>query len=513
VTSAWERLRQLGADPRPAGTVAERQAAWLMALVAHNQGTAYGKEYGFQDMHSVEAYRQRVPVIDYEDLAPWITRVAAGEADVLFAGRPVAFEITGGSRRGGKLIPYTIASLSGFQSALLPWLSRTIARHGLDGSAYWSISPATRRPRSTPGGTAIGLPDGAYLGSEAAPLLSQVSAVPPWVGELADVDAWRLATWHGLARHADLELISVWSPTFLLSLLDAWDTGVSALREALRHGADLGDRHLPPDAAALARVDAYAGRRDARLLWPRLKLVSCWADASSRPYFEELRARLPHAAYEAKGLLATEGVITAVDARGRPVLAADSGFFEFRDAHGALHLAHQLQAGERYEVVMTTAGGLYRYRIGDHVVCEETAGGLPVLRFTGRCDLISDLVGEKLTEEFVADCLEGIEGFRVLVPAMSHPPGYTLVLDRARGTRRAGLIEHVEQRLARNPQYAYARRMGQLQCLTLMFAHTPLEVYSRLAIAKGARLGDIKVPALRPEPEWAAAFSGSDACA
>ena len=88
----------------------------------------------------------------------------------------------------------------------------------------------------------------------------------------------------------DLELISVWSPTFLLRLIEAIE--------------------------------------DPSSLWPRLRVVSCWASGASKPFADGLAARLPHAHLQPKGLLSTEAVVTVPDGHDRPALV-DCGFFEF----------------------------------------------------------------------------------------------------------------------------------------------------------------------------------------
>ena len=70
--------------------------------------------------------------------------------------------------------------------------------------------------------------------------------------------------------------------------------------------------------------------------WPRLALVSCWADASSAMYVPPLRATLPKVALQPKGLLATEGVVSLplVGATGS-ALALRSHFLEFVDVRTA----------------------------------------------------------------------------------------------------------------------------------------------------------------------------------
>ena len=428
---------------------------FLPTLLAHNADTAYLRRY--DTPLTFEAFRERVPVTNYEDLLPWLDRICEGESDVLFAGRPVAYERTGGSTGGMKLIPYSAEGLRDFQRSLFPWLAQVVKTYAITGRAYFSISPATR-PQESIGGIPVGLPDGAYLGDAGAALIAQMTAVPFDVASITDVDRWREETLRHLAAAHDLELISVWSPTFLLALLDRLD--------------------------------------DPRKLWPRLKVVSCWADATSKPFAEELAKRVPQAHIQPKGLLSTECVVTVPDEGGLPLLTTH-GFFEF-ERDGRLFLANELTEGDVYEVIATTASGLYRYRTSDLVRFDGcAASGRPILAFAGRGGLVSDLVGEKLTEPFVADCLDGVPGFHVLVPD-SERNGYILVAEAGVAVS----IDDVEQRLRRNPQYAYARRLGQLRSLRLIHIANLFERYTDAQIKRGVRLGDVKPAVLRNERDW-----------
>ncbi len=297
--------------------------------------------------------------------------------------------VTGGSTGGSKLIPYSVASLMDFRAAILPWLADVVSTLDFEkGCAYWAISPATRRIEYSRGGIPIGLPDGAYLGDDVLPAFVTLSAIPPWVGKIPAVDDWRLITLYWLIRRNDLVLFSVWSPTFLLALLDGLDLQRHELEKLLREGGTFMEQDLPPDMLAAERLLSYFENGEVQVLWPKLKLVSCWTDASSKPFFEALKRRLPYVNFQGKGLLATEGVVTIPDHEGHSVLAADSGFFEFLGEGGESVLAHELKECGRYEVVMTTSGGVYRYRTGDRVVCEGYARGSPKLRFIGRSSTV-----------------------------------------------------------------------------------------------------------------------------
>ena len=505
MNNPWRTLRELAMTSGSAWDVQQRQSAWLMACLARNRDSAYGRRHGFARIDSVTAYRRQAPLVRYAQLAPWIERMAAGERDVLFAGRPLAFEQTGGSSGGSKLIPYSTESLADFSRAILPWLGQLVTRHRFTrGSVYLALSPATRQAQLTAGGIPIGLPDGAYLGPIAGEALQALSAVPAWVGEICQVEDWQLASLYWLVRKHDLALISVWSPSFFLQLLRGLTQHQTALVELLTHGGQIAARQLAADPRALHRLTRYLQRQDSRELWPELKLVSCWMDGASRPLAETLQRQLPQARFQAKGLLATEGVTTVPNTEGQPVLTADSGFYEFLQPDGTIRCAWELTRDQSYELVLTTIGGLHRYCTGDLVRYEGMAAGLPILRFIGRNDLSSDLVGEKLTEAFVAQCLEGIPGFRLLAPMADPQPHYTLITDGSNLSRSASTLERIEQCLQTNPQYAYARKLGQLGPLTITPHSDPLTVYT-MGAALQQRLGDVKVPALLPptlKVEW-----------
>jgi hypothetical protein len=418
----------------------------------------YLRAYG--SPRSQQAFREQVPVVSYSDVRPWLARIERGEADVLFQGRPVAYERTGGSTGDSKLIPYAAEGLRDFQRSVLPWLAETVKTHRVTGRIYLSTSPATRQPQSIDG-VPIGLPDGAYLGEAAAAVLAERSAVPIDVGSIPDVARWRADTLKHLRATADLEIISVWSPTFLLRLLD-----------------DL------PDPATM---------------WPCLKVVSCWASGASQPFAATLAGRLPHVHLQPKGLLSTECVVTVPDGAGHSVMTP-YGFFEF-ECEGKLLLADELSPGSVHGVVATTASGLYRYRTGDLVRVEGRSirDGRPILEFVGRGDSSSDLVGEKLTDAFVDACLREIPGFRLLVPERDGE-GYVLATEVGAPVS----IAQIEARLANNPQYAYARRLGQLKPLRLLQIEHLFDRYVRVQLRRGVRLGDIKPVALRPERTWTA---------
>jgi len=301
------------------------------------------------------------------------------------------------------------------------------------------------------------------VGEDAGEIFAAVSAVPPLIGALTNHNEWRIQTLHHLKQADDLELISAWSPTFLLRLFEGEDT---------------------------------------QELWPRLKVISCWASGASAEFSQSLQSLFPHAAIEPKGLMSTEAAITTPDSAGDPVLT-DSSFFEFR-TDSKLLLESELESGETYEVVATTASGLYRYCTGDMVTYEgRNPYGRAILQFVGRAGIVSDMVGEKLTESFVDSCLKGVSGFRMLVPNVEKD-GYTLILEQDEANE--AILETIESALKNNPQYAYAQKLGQLKPLKALSIRNPWKHYEHHQSKQGIRLGDIKPVALRSEHHWEKLF-------
>ena len=454
---------------------------------------------------TLSAFREAVEVRNYDAFRPWIDAIADGHATALTGERVLAFEETGGSTGGRKLVPYTRAALASFAAAVLPWMA-DLLRHRPELAstrAYFAVSPAPRMPKRHVGGIPVGLAsEAAYFGEAAAPIAG-ISLLDP-AAMPHEVEGWAIATAARLAAEPELGLISVWSPTFLACLLDAIEGSHEAVARLVRDGG-WGVEGSAPAATRLTRAMAGDGRLDAGRLWPRLRVVSCWADASARAPAAALRRRLPEGVLQPKGLLATEGAFTLpLLARGASVPALTSAFLEFEDAAGNLYLADALRAGEDYDLIVTTVGGFTRYRIGDRVRCGEggSASRAPTLRFLGRSGAVSDLVGEKLTEDFVLSCLGDLAGAAVLVARGGDVAGdiarYVALTDAAAPLAPPRLAT-IEARLRRNPQYDHARRLGQLGPLATRAVPNLMARHRAARLASGKRLGDIKPPALLGE--------------
>jgi hypothetical protein len=538
---------------RAAGQVAATQQRLLLRLLHANADSDYGRRYGFAAIHSVADYQQRVPLVDYADLQPWLERIERGDAAVLTADPVLLLEPTSGSSGRAKLIPYTAALKREFQAGIGPWMVRTFWRYPalFTGQAYWSISPVAQPDQRTPGGLPIGFEeDSNYLGGLAATLVRAVMAVPPQVKQIADIESFRYVTLLFLLRTHSLALISVWNPTFLALLVrplaEWWPrlvadlaagtlTPPSPLDPSMQRGLLARLTPAPRRAAEVSQACAACRAWDDnaavgdlhRRLWPRLRLISCWADANAAPYSLRLARLFPHAYLQPKGLLATEAFVSFPLPSGEgAALALTSHFFEFfppgaapSDQPDAGVLAHALQVGQRYSVVVTTGGGLYRYQLHDVVVVCGYAGGCPRLRFAGRDDDISDWFGEKLDAEHVGRALDAQLARHAIQPEFAMLacdtdaapiPAYTLYIQaRAPDATLLEIGRDLEADLAGNVHYAYCRHLDQLGPIVVFrIEGGALDDYMRTCVARGQRAGDIKPAILSRHGDWSRVFAG-----
>jgi hypothetical protein len=535
------------------GRVRETQARILMDMVRTNRHSAFGRLHGFSDIRSPGEYRDRVPLSGWEDFSGAVERVAAGETCVLTEEPVLLFEPTGGTS-GAKLVPYTRALKRQFSRGIDAWVFHLFRwRPGLmSGCAYFSITPFGAARRRTACGIPVGFEDdSAYLGGIMGRIGDRVLAVPRAVARLQDPDTFRYLTLLFLLGRRDLALVSVWNPSYLSILLGKldgwWERLVRDVETGRIHGAPAPEpdvrrsceRRLRPRrerAAELrgifrARLGNDPLQRDERgrtlyeELWPRLRVISCWADANAEVPARHLQGLFPHADLQPKGLLSTEAFVSfPLGGTGSSVLSLRSHFFEFIDtAGGAVRLAHELTPGGRYEVVVTTGGGLYRYRTRDIVEVTGAWGGVPMVRFTGRADMVSDLFGEKLAEAHVGPAVvEALDRNRIradfwmVAPERCGAGGFyaLFIQTEANGgpaavsaLRRAA--QEIEAALRSNPQYAHCLRLGQLGPLRVFrITGGAAEDFLASCAARGQRLGDIKPPALHPRPGWTAVFRG-----
>lgn len=544
---------------RAAERVAEEQRAILRRVLAVNAETEFGRAHGFARIRSVREYQERVPLRDYAEFGSWMERIADGASNVLTRAPVRLLEPTSGTSSGNaggaitgcatKLIPYTRGLEREFQAGIRAWIADTFLSDSslLAGEAYWSVSPAISTQQRTRGGIPIGFEDDtSYVGGWQQRLVQAAMAVPSAVREIRDMEKFRYVTLLFLARSRHLKLISVWNPAFLTLLVQRLPEWGEELARDLERGKARGgpmrrdaqgETELPRGVRAWLRADARRAKevRAAlrtpgpraelhRALWPELRLISCWADANAAGLAAQLAALFPQARVQAKGLIATEGFVSLpLAGREGAALAVRSHFLEFLpldEGGGAICdkplLAHELEGGARYSVVLTTSGGLYRYQLNDVIKVAGHWRECAMVRFVGRQKQVSDWFGEKLNEAHVARALQEAFGEAGIAPAFAMlacdasgaAPGYVLFVDASASDEAVeAAARRIEARLRENFHYDYARRLGQLAELRVARVEGAAAKYLAARMRKGQRAGDVKPVALDGGAGWAEAFS------
>jgi hypothetical protein len=510
-------LRHALRDPERA------QQLVLTRYLRANADTAFGRRYGFASIRSAAAYQESIPLAGFDEYVPWIDRIRAGESRVLTSAPVERLVPTSGSTAAAKLIPYTSALRSEFARGVGAWIADLYRNRPalLGGFGYWSITPAVPLKVEIESQVPVGFEDdSAYVGKILGRVVASTLAVNPVVQQISEIETFRYATALELMRARELRFVSIWHPSFLTLLFatmeQRWEELVHDVRSG-RPSVELGNavRGALTTRGKRRRADELAafGPGSWTDVWPNLSLVSCWGDAHAESAFDALASSLPDVEMQPKGLLATEAFITLPFSSGRPV-AAQSHFFEFIDNTNHPRLLHELVDGEEYSLVVTTGGGLYRYRMRDRVRVVGFVERTPSLRFIGKEDRLSDRFGEKLDDGFVArvlaERLPPPVHFAMLAPdERSTEIGYTLYL-QAPNAAPGALERQIDAGLAENPHYRYCRKLGQLGPLRIFMVRSAgHSSYIKHCVARGQRLGDIKPASLSAETGWSRRFEGA----
>ncbi|PIE34485.1 hypothetical protein CSA56_07645 [candidate division KSB3 bacterium] len=515
----------------------DTQEQLLLKNLKRNQDSHFGREHGFKEIHDITSYRKRVPIRNYRAFLPYIENIRQGQQQILTAENVLLCHLTGGTT-GTKLIPYTRSLKQEFQHALAPWLFDVFQHfpHIMQGKTYWTITPPGQKTHSEKDQLETGFEeDSSYFGWKGY-FLQHLFAVPSWVAQTQDIEQFRLLTLYFLLRAKNLRWISIWSPTFLLVLLEELEQHVETLLASLHGGFptfSIPDqfanfwkkRPAPQRTRELESVLSLPQQERYKQIWPHLSFISLWKDAYAHHPAQRLKTLFPDVYFQGKGLLATEGVMTiplyeiAQEGFSSSIPAFTSHFLEFvSENESEVRCLWELEEGKIYSILLTTGGGLYRYDIGDVVRVEGFYHKLPVLRFLGRKGRFSDLVGEKLEETFVTEALKQTfathpiaYSFLLLAPeSWEQSQGYIVFLESSEPhIVLLKMAEALETALRRNFHYAFAVKMGQLSPVKIFLVDKyGQRDYVRRCLEAGQKLGDIKPLIFDTRTGWQHIFQG-----
>ena len=414
----WQGCPLVKRLKRAAQHPALAQQGLLKEFLVRHQGTVFGRTHGFRQIQTAADYRQAVPIRDYEALRPYVQRMMQGEANILVRDPVQMFTLTSGTTGQPKYIPVTAYSEACNSNLMRQWLYCVLIHHPrcFDRALVGIVSPAVE------GYTPSGIPYGSLSGriyQELPWLIRRVYAIPYPVFEIKDYDAryWAMTRF---ALMRQVSFLGTPNPSTLLRLAAVMTTHSEALIRAIYDGTlGLRPRALEPDlyehlqnylrpqpkrAKALEQIATTQGCLIPKDCWPHLQLVGCWTGGSVGIQAQRLAAVYGPVPLRDVGYLASEARVTLPIANGTPngVLDLALNYCEFipeasvDEENPPIYLSHELEKGQRYSILLTTPGGLYRYHINDIVEVTGFYYQAPMLAFVRKGKDMSNLTGEKL---------------------------------------------------------------------------------------------------------------------
>ena len=147
---AKSRAKKIMQNSLKAEQIQQKTFQYLIKKGTH---TDFGRTHSFSQIRSLQDFRQRVPVRTYEEAQNWFERIAAGESNVCWPGKPLYLAKTSGTTAGSKYIPITRESIrkqiNGARDALLLYIAETRRADFLDGKMmFLSGSPEIEKNKS-----------------------------------------------------------------------------------------------------------------------------------------------------------------------------------------------------------------------------------------------------------------------------------------------------------------------------------------------------------------------------
>ncbi len=343
----------------------------LQELLA-TAATEYGRKYRFNTILTAEQYRERLPVIHYEEISNDIHRMMEGENNILWPEEVKWFAKSSGTTNAkSKFIPVspTILEESHF-------------RGGKDVIAIFN-----------------------KLNPEAQVFSGKTLAL----GGSSEVSRS-----NNNCQFGDLSAILISNTPFWANMMKTPDSSIMLMSNWEEKIEKICETTVKEDVRCLAGVPSWfltvinkilekTGKENLHEVWPNLELF-IHGGISFTPYREQYKRLLPHPKMKyMETYNASEGFFGLQDDPTDPsmLLMLDYGtYYEFMPVsemgkqHPKTLLLEEVEPGINYAMIITTSGGLWRYMIGDTISFTSTKPYK--FRITGRTKLFINAFGEEL---------------------------------------------------------------------------------------------------------------------
>jgi len=322
----------------------DAQREVLQDLVTSAQYTEFGRKYNFSKLFNLRAFKQAVPIQEYEDIKPYIQRIMDGEQNVLW-NTPVHWfaKSSGTTSDKSKFIPVSDESLEDCHYKA--------AKDVL--TLYYNFNPES--DLLTGKGLVIGgshtvhqINDEAHYGDLSAVLLQNSPFWGHWIR----------------------------TPELSIALMDEWETKIEKLAQLTINENVTSISGVPTWTMVLfRRILELTGKKNMSEVWPQLELY-IHGGVSFVPYKEQFRKLIGKDIHYLEMYNASEGFFAAQDKPGEEgmLLFTDHGVFlefmpieEYGKPNPKTIGLQKVELGKNYALVISTNGGLWRYLLGDTI--------------------------------------------------------------------------------------------------------------------------------------------------
>ena len=357
-------------------TAVEDQENILRQLIKTGRITEYGKEHSLATVNTYEEFREAVPIVDYEQMRPYIERIKEGRHNVLWKGRPIYFAKTSGTTSGIKYIPITKDSIPNHintaRNALLCYMAET-------GKTKFS--------------------DGKMIFLSGSPELERVGDIP--TGRLSGI----------VNHHVPSYLRKNQLPSYTTNCIEDWETKLDKIvDETIKQDMTLISGIPPWVQMYFDRLMEKTGKK-MKEIFPNFSLM-VYGGVNFEPYKAKLFDSIGEKIDSIETFPASEGFVAFQDSQQEDglLLNTNSGiFFEFVPAsetssdHPARLQLKDVKMGENYAMIINNNAGLWGYNIGDTVKFVSTEPYRLVV--TGRIKHFISAFGEHVIGEEVEQAL------------------------------------------------------------------------------------------------------------
>lgn len=331
--------------------VARKTARWIhnpiatqedvfRSLISSGRETVFGKDHGFDRIHTHEEFATRVPIRDYEELKPYIDRVVGGEEGILWPGRPIYFAKTSGTTSGVKYIPITGGSIrqqvAASRNAILSYIHET-------GQAAFV--------------------NGKMIFLQGSPVLQEKNGVK--LGRLSGISA------HYVPAYLQKNRLPSWET----NCIEDWEEKVDRIvEETIREDMTVIAGIPSWVQMYFEKLQAASGKKIGELF--RNFQLFIYGGVNYEPYRARFEALIGRKVDSIELFPASEGFFAYQDSQKAPgmLLLLNSGiFYEFVAAadfykEDARRLTlKDVELGVNYVMIISTNAGLWAYNLGDTV--------------------------------------------------------------------------------------------------------------------------------------------------